>query len=81
MDRRVGVIATVGPDPGLTDDQRAERARVHRWTSVLDGSLGKLARIESKMREANESERARLAVKAEQVRRGIARAEAELAIN
>ena len=80
-DRRVGVIATVGPDPGLTDGERMLRARTKRWTSVLDGSRLKLARIECMLLTADESKRARLGVKAEQLRQQIAKAEAELAMN
>jgi hypothetical protein len=78
MGNAVGVIATVGEDRGLTPEQRRERARVKRWTSVLAGNLARLERIEFRLLSATGAPRAALEFKAEQARGEIARARAEL---
>ena len=78
MGNRVGVIATAGPDPGLTRDERVARAQERRWENVLNGSIQKLARIESMIPTASVSKQAALEVKAEALRKQIVKAKLEL---
>lgn len=80
MHKPVGVIATVGPDPGLTEEERRERARRARWAQVSQAAQNRLGRIEERLRtETNASVRASLEIKAEVQRGELRRAEMELA--
>lgn len=78
MGNSIGVIATVGEDPGLTPAERVARTQQRRWENVLAGSQLKLKTLEARMINANPSTRAALEVKAEAVRQEISNAECKL---
>ena len=78
MNQPIGVIATVGPDPGLTAEQRRKRARKRQLEGVVRGLQRKVETLEARMLTANQPERARFEVKAEAARQEIAKAKAEL---
>lgn len=78
MGNQVGVIATVGPDPGLTRDERRARAKERQWGNILDRSIKKLALIEAMIPTASVPKQAALEVKAEALRKQIVKAKLEL---
>ena len=81
MGHPVGVYTTVGEDPGLTPDERRERARVAKWEKVLAGSQERLARLILIAADpsTDASKAARLKVQCDRASEEIERAKVELA--
>ena len=79
---QVGVVATVGPDPGWTPEERARRREEHRWESQFAGMQSRLERIKTNLRAAleagNTARAASLNVKAEEAERLIQEAKDRL---
>jgi hypothetical protein len=78
MAKPVGVVATVGEDPGWSPEERQLRAFERKWLNVLTGSESKLRQIEQVKQGATSAKLAALEIKAEEVRREIERAKLEL---
>jgi hypothetical protein len=78
MGNRIGVITTIGPDSGLTRDERVARAQKRRWENVLDRSIQKLAKIEAMIPTASAVRKVALEAKSEDLREQIFKAKMEL---
>lgn len=78
-DNRPTVIATIGPDLGLTPEERQLRRDKLTLRQEISGTMGRIARIENKLREAikadNQPQAERMRIKLEKAQRQMARAE------
>lgn len=64
MGHQPSVITTIGIDPGLSPEERKERARMNALVRSRESSRARLERIEAKIRGANGPTKAKLQAKA-----------------